>query len=303
MTEELEKKVGVLDLGSNTFNIKFVTFKKNEVKSIFKYKEYTDIIASTTLKGHINKYKEKKFFQLFSEFKEIIDNQKPDNFRIIATNSFRNIKDQSFIKNVENILGHQINVISPDEEGYLAFRGVSSTNDLKEKKYFILDIGGSSTEIIKVSENKISKIISLQIGSASLTKMYSGYNTFPYNEANDYIKGHLAKENVSELSFKNNKAVYGTSGSFKTAYRACQILQKPKGAVIKENFLDLMNNPKKIQSKNSELKNYIDSYRLSVLPASLVILNCILNTINISDIYKSNGGIREGVIDELSQTA
>ena len=63
-----------------------------------------------------------------------------------------------------------------------------------------------------------------------------------------------------------------------------------------------MNNPKKIQSKNSELKNYIDSYRMRVLPASLVILNCIINTINISDIYKSNGGIREGVIDELSQT-
>ncbi len=41
---------------------------------------------------------------------------------------------------------------------------------------------------------------------------------------------------------------------------------------------------------------------MSVLPASLVILNCIINTINISDIYKSNGGIREGVIDELSQT-
>jgi exopolyphosphatase/guanosine-5'-triphosphate,3'-diphosphate pyrophosphatase len=258
-------------------------------------------MASTTLKGHIDKCKVNKFFQLFSEFKKIIDNQKPDNFKIIATNSFRNIKDKSFIKNVENILGHQINIISSDEEGYLAFRGVSSTNDLKENKYFILDIGGSSTEIIKVKENKISKIISLQIGSASLTKMYSGYNTFPYNDANDYIKSHLAKENVSEFSFKNNKAVYGTSGSFKSAYRACQILQKTNGAVIKENFRDLINNPKKIQLKNSELKNYINSYRMSLLPASLAILNCVINTINISDIYKSNGGIREGVIDELSQ--
>ena len=114
MTEELEKKVGVLDLGSNTFNIKFVTFKKNEVKSIFKYKEYTDIIASTTLKGHINKYKEKKFFQLFSEFKEIIDNQKPDNFRIIATNCIRNTSSNEIVAPINSLEPNFVRFSAPD---------------------------------------------------------------------------------------------------------------------------------------------------------------------------------------------
>ena len=47
MQVKIERKVGVLDLGSNTFNIKFVTFKNREVRSIFKYKKYINIIAST----------------------------------------------------------------------------------------------------------------------------------------------------------------------------------------------------------------------------------------------------------------
>ena len=43
MQVKIERKVGVVDLGSNTFNIKFVTFKNREVRSIFKYKKYINI--------------------------------------------------------------------------------------------------------------------------------------------------------------------------------------------------------------------------------------------------------------------
>ncbi len=58
MQVKIERKVGVLDLGSNTFNIKFVTFKNREVRSIFKYKKYINIIASTNSDGNIQKNKE-----------------------------------------------------------------------------------------------------------------------------------------------------------------------------------------------------------------------------------------------------
>ena len=63
MQVKIERKVGVLDLGSNTFNIKFVTFKNREVRSIFKYKKYINIIASTNSDGNIQKNKRESFFK------------------------------------------------------------------------------------------------------------------------------------------------------------------------------------------------------------------------------------------------
>ena len=105
MQVKIERKVGVLDLGSNTFNIKFVTFKNREVRSIFKYKKYINIIASTNSDGNIQKNKERELFQTFEEFKSIIDIQKPDALKVIATNSFRRIKDKAFVSNAETILG------------------------------------------------------------------------------------------------------------------------------------------------------------------------------------------------------
>ena len=301
MQVKIERKVGVLDLGSNTFNIKFVTFKNREVRSIFKYKKYINIIASTNSDGNIQKNKERELFQTFDEFKSIIDIQKPDALKVIATNSFRRIKDKAFVSNAETILGYKIDIISSDQEGEFVFKGVSSSNQIGERKYFILDIGGSSTEIIKVSEDKISKIISLQVGSVFLSNKFIKGKKFLYEKASEYVAKELEREGISEMSFKNKKPLYGTSGSFKTAYRACQILMNAESSSIKENVANILSNTDKLDSSKSELKNYINPYRINILPSCLIILDCILHNLGVSDVYKSSGGLREGVIDELIQ--
>ena len=301
MQVKIERKVGVLDLGSNTFNIKFVTFKNREVRSIFKYKKYINIIASTNPDGNIQKNKERELFQTFDEFKSIIDIQKPDALKVIATNSFRRIKDKAFVSNAETILGNKIDIISSDQEGEFVFKGVSSSNQIGERKYFILDIGGSSTEIIKVSEDKISKIVSLQVGSVFLSNKFIKGKKFLYEKASEYVAKELERESISEMSFKNKKPLYGTSGSFKTAYRACQILMNAESSSIKENVANILSNTDKLDSSKSELKNYINPYRINILPSCLIILDCILHNLGVSDVYKSSGGLREGVIDELIQ--
>ena len=301
MQVKIERKVGVLDLGSNTFNIKFVTFKNREVRSIFKYKKYINIIASTNSDGNIQKNKERELFQTFEEFKSIIDIQKPDALKVIATNSFRRIKDKAFVSNAETILGNKIDIISSDQEGEFVFKGVSSSNQIDERKYFILDIGGSSTEIIKVSEDKISKIVSLQVGSVFLSNKFIKGKKFLYEKASEYVAKELEREGISEMSFKNKKPLYGTSGSFKTAYRAYQILMNAESSSIKENVANILSNTDKLDSSKSELKNYINPYRINILPSCLIILDCILHNLGVSDVYKSSGGLREGVIDELIQ--
>ena len=301
MQVKIERKVGVLDLGSNTFNIRFVTFKNREVRSIFKYKKYINIIASTNSDGNIQKNKERELFQTFDEFKSIIDIQKPDALKVIATNSFRRIKDKAFVSNAEAILGYKIDIISSDQEGEFVFKGVSSSNQIGERKYFILDIGGSSTEIIKVSEDKISKIVSLQVGSVFLSNKFIKGKKFLYEKASEYVAKELEREGISEMSFKNKKPLYGTSGSFKTAYRACQILMNAESSSIKENVANILSNTDKLDSSKSELKNYINPYRINILPSCLIILDCILHNLGVSDVYKSSGGLREGVIDELIQ--
>ena len=300
MKDNTGKRVGVLDLGSNTFNIKFVTFENNEINSIFKYKKYVDIIPSTNKDGMIDKNKKEDFYNIFKEFRAIIDSQKPDNFKVIATNSFRNLNDKDFVKTIENILNYEIDIISPHQESKYVFRGVISTNKIPDDKYFILDIGGSSTEIIKVEDNKMIDLKSLQLGSVSLTNKFTKNNKFIHNDSKNYISELIAKQAVSKLSFKNKKDLYGTSGSFKTAYRSCQILAGADKVNFKET-ISKITKAKELNLNKNELRDYIDSSRIKVLPACLLILNGILDALNVGSVYKSNSGLREGVLHELYQ--
>ena len=70
---------------------------------------------------------------------------------------------------------------------------------------------------------------------------------------------------------------------------------------IKENVANILSDTDKLDSSKSELKNYINPYRINILPSCLIILDCILHNLGVSDVYKSSGGLREGVIDELIQ--
>ena len=75
-------------------------------------KKYLLVVnASNILKDWqwiVDKNKREDFYNTFKEFKTIIDSQKPDIFKVIATNSFRNLKDIDFIKTIENILNHEM---------------------------------------------------------------------------------------------------------------------------------------------------------------------------------------------------
>ena len=143
-------------------------------------------------------------------------------------------------------------------------------------------------------------ISSIRHSKTDLNKFIKG-KKFLYEKASKYVAKEFEREGISEMSFKNKKPLYGTSGSFKTAYRACQILMNAESSSIKENVANILSNTDKLDSSKSELKNYINPYRINILPSCLIILDCILHNLGVSDVYKSSGGLREGVIDELIQ--
>ena len=62
--------------------------------------------------------------------------------------------------NLVNKLDLEIQVISGEEEGFLTSLGVLSTNTIEEN-FFIVDIGGRSTELIYDFEKRTHSIVSV----------------------------------------------------------------------------------------------------------------------------------------------
>ena len=74
----------------------------------------------------------------------------------VATNS------ESFFQEVGKNLGLRIRVITAEGEAYYTFLGVVQNNS---DAAVIMDVGGASTELIKVFEGSLKKSVSLPVGS------------------------------------------------------------------------------------------------------------------------------------------
>lgn len=309
----MRDKYGVLDLGSNSFHLKIVEFKDQKIVNNFKHKEFVKFGLAVKNSGEVkNKYR-KKSIEALSRMSKIIKKDPPNYLKVIGTNSLRNINDNNFLKDMENTLGSSIEVISSDQEGKLIYDGVINTTNSLPKNYYILDIGGSSTEIISVKNSLINKILSFNIGSLTLNDKFfltSGsiknwYKSIIYLSDVFSELHELRRDNI-DLKKSENFFAFGTSGTVKAVIRSLDSFGYKTANTYSLEDLDylshvLINYENLYDKEKKSLKNTIDINRLNIMLSGLSILQTITIILQINTIAKANGALREGVLYNLFQ--
>tara|TARA_B100001769_G_C22065925_1_gene573516 strand:- start:52 stop:993 length:942 start_codon:yes stop_codon:yes gene_type:complete len=309
----MANKYGVLDLGSNTFHLKIVKFNREKIVDHFKHKEFIQFGLATKSSGKVKSKYRKKSIEALSRISEIIKKDPPSYLKVIATNSLRNINDNDFLKDMEKALGSSIKVISPEQEGKLIYDGVVKTTDIPSKDYYIIDIGGSSTEIIFVKNNSINKVHSFNIGSLTLNEKFflTEEPVKNWHESIIYLSDFFSELHELRMGNKDSKTsensfAFGTSGTIKSVIRSIDFLRHESKQKYFLNDFDyishvLMNYNNFYNEEKKSLKKFIDKNRLDIMLSGLSILYTIMIILNINSMVKANGALREGVLYKLFQ--
>jgi exopolyphosphatase/guanosine-5'-triphosphate,3'-diphosphate pyrophosphatase len=96
----------------------------------------------------------------------------PENIIATATEASRvSANAQSFYQKVKKITGVDVKVITPEAEAYYSAKGILLDATFEETEIVIMDIGGASTELIKVNSFTAEVIdsISMPFGAVRLT--------------------------------------------------------------------------------------------------------------------------------------
>jgi exopolyphosphatase/guanosine-5'-triphosphate,3'-diphosphate pyrophosphatase len=160
-----------IDLGSNTIRIVKWDCKKNE-----KVAEYEKIIKTAdnlVNTKEISKEAVERIIEAINEAKEKIGFD--DEIAAVATAAFRMAKNaDEVIKEIKEKTGIEFRIISPDEEARyvtLAVENCLEKCGYDARNFFLVDIGGGSTELILKHKNEIvSK--SYKVGIVTLTQKY-----------------------------------------------------------------------------------------------------------------------------------
>lgn len=294
----MSKITTIIDIGSNSMRMvvlekssRFAFSLINETKSKVKISE-----GCYENGGNLQELPMQRAYEALKSFLNISNALKSRKILCVATSALRDAPNSKvFLNRVKKNLSLNIKVIEGEKEAY--FGGVATSNLLHDDNFVTVDIGGGSTEFCFVKDGKITKSISLDIGTVRLKELY--FNKDNLDGAKNYILENLKK--VFNLGVEIPSKVVGIGGSIR--FLSKLIMQKnfyPLDAIhgftysVKDEqnlFLDILNTR---TVEDLEVLG-VKKDRFDTIKEGTFIFKTILDELKIKTVVTSGVGVREGV--------
>jgi exopolyphosphatase/guanosine-5'-triphosphate,3'-diphosphate pyrophosphatase len=304
----MNRCIAAVDMGTNSFHLIIVQVKSDgSFKIIDRERE---VIRLGSHKGKeftwISEGEMEKAVDVLRDFGKIAQFYKAE-VRAIATSAIREAKNKNeFVDRVFEETGITVEAVDGRTEAELIYLGVQNALDVQDKRILCVDIGGGSTEFL-LGENGDSEFAeSIKIGAVRLCKMF-----FPdfhlidsgIEMCRDYIKDKLNNNHnlhpnqmfeiavgssgtivaaASIISFRRNGKFKKTMNGF--TFTSDEIFQLTADVLKCESPVD------RLFIEGMEIK------RADIIPAGLLILSEVFNTLKLSEMTVSENALREGII-------
>ena len=154
-----------IDIGSNTTLLLVANVIDGNIEEIETRERVTALGRELDQTKKIHLQAMKDTFDALKDYREIIEKHglPIEETVVTATEAARVATNaQVFFREVCEKIGFRIHIITAAGEAYYALQGVVQE---KNGSFVVVDIGGASTELIKVSEGSLERTISLPVGS------------------------------------------------------------------------------------------------------------------------------------------
>lgn len=210
----------VIDIGSNTIRLCVYDCSLQGSFSQILGRKVTAGLAGHTENGELTQKGIDAAIDALCGFQAVLSHLEVESVSVFATASLRNVTNSvAAAEAIWQGTGYPIDVLSGEEEARLDFLGVMLDNQNPDG--LVMDIGGGSCELVRFSQKKIEKAVSLPIGSL---KLYRGFvrELFPTSQEAQSIRAEvmhcLEQEGVCTASCKT---VLGVGGTLRHVARLC----------------------------------------------------------------------------------
>lgn len=299
------KNIGIIDIGSNSIRLILIEICANYFRIIDEKKETVRLGMDMAADGHLNPLRMEKAISTLSNFKSLCEGLGECNIFPVATEAVRRASNQKeFLQLVKSRLDMDIRVLTGAEEAYYDYFGV--INSMEFSDVLIMDIGGSSTELIWVENKAIKKSISLPFGALNISDKFNlseKMNSNTEKELHSFLMSQFGKvawlggvmnlpmigvggtvRNIGRISRKNNN--YPIDRSHNYSMESSEVL----------NLYDYVkyNNPeqrKKIKGLSKD--------RSDIFIGAFSVAATLLEFCNSPQLIVSGSGLREGLLHEI----
>ena len=304
------KKIGIIDLGTNTFNLLIAELNTSGYTILKKKKIPVKLGEGGITKDFITSEAYQRGLSALQAYKNTLEKFEVDEFYAVATSAIRCANNgPQFVKDAKDKLGIHIHVIDGDQEADLIYKGVRQSISLEEKPKLIIDIGGGSTEFIIANQKQSFWKKSYQLGAARLLETFQPKDPITSEDVS-ILESHF--EEVLQEMFEMTEAyevncLIGSSGSFDTlAEMICCKNGSPTNWKKNKYYRFDMHDYNQIQriiyesTLDERLKmDGLIPMRADMIVICIVMINYILNRLTLHDLRVSSYALKEGLINEI----
>ena len=282
-----------IDIGSNTTRLLVAEPNEGLLRVVLEQRAYTEIRKAVDEDGKIGKKKIGEVGEVVATQVKLAEAMGAEATRVVATAAIRDAANgKKVAKAIAEVAGAEVEILSEEQEGRLAFLGATKTLDHDvDGEVAVVDVGGGSSEIVLGSiADGVRKVHSFRIGSGELAEKHLESDPPSPGEIRR-LREEIAEffEDVEVDQPEQAVAVGGSATS----------MRRLVGAVLEYETLErgirvLTGDPAIEVAKRFEL----DPRRVRILPSGILLLEQLSELLG-RPLQIGNGGLREGVILDL----
>ncbi|WP_341905130.1 hypothetical protein [Fluviicola taffensis] len=292
-------RVAVIDLGTNTFNLLIADIDPEGFDIVHNSKEGVALGMGGINEGRISEEAMERAFRAFEKFTGICNELNVVNITGIGTSAVRDAENnEEFLVELKKRFGIDIEIVDGLEEAKLIYQGVSLSYQFDQTS-LIMDIGGGSTEFIRIEEGKELEFLSANIGVSRAIQLFPLED--PLSKENQIELINWFEENARELNeFDSCEILVGSSGSFETFYEMVHEKEFPKSLdnirLSREEILTALNWIIESTFEQRENHPFIIPIRRKMAPIAALKTKWIIEKFEIKEIVISPCSLKEGVL-------
>ncbi|TWT34207.1 Ppx/GppA phosphatase family protein [Blastopirellula retiformator] len=300
-------KLAAIDIGSNSLRLVVAQVTPGpDYRVLDEERQSTRLARSVSSTGRLDEESIQESLDALRRFKKIAAGFDVSVIKTIATCAVREAKNGAeFCERAREDVGLEIDVISAEQEGQLAFLSVARAFDITDRNIAIADIGGGSTEIILASAGHVDQIFATNLGAVRMTELYAPPMAL-VEQPEDYMR--MTEEIDKELKKTVKKkpftphAMYGTGGTF-TTLAAMMMAQKGEVGqpewgyrITHADVSHLLDDLKKKNMKQRRSVAGLSADRADIIVAGLIVIERMMARLEVNVLHVHDRGIRDGLI-------
>ncbi len=304
-------RAGIIDLGTNTFNLLIADLTKGKpFESLLNTKSAVMLGDEGINQGYISDKAFSRAYTVLRGFSQQIKDFNCDKVVAFGTSAIRSASNsEAFISKISEDFGINIEPITGQQEAEYIYRGVSQAVEFSDDNYLILDIGGGSIEFIIANNFLVLWKQSLSLGGARLLEKFKPSDPIALDQIS-HIEAYLSDELeplVNAIKQFPVTKLIGSSGAFDSyaemihykLTREALSKTETKYPISIEQFKNVY---QELIQKNRDDRYQIpglEAIRVNTIVMSSILTQVVLNLTNVESIIQSSYSLKEGVAAQL----